>query len=362
MRIVVTGGIGSGKSSFAKALASFLPQHQSVSVDKIVASIGQLPAVSQAVAARFGTSDRRAVSAKAFSNPSDMAFLENLVNPMVCDELRLLLPKGADAVVEFPLWVERNGASLGIHDLVVSVLSSPEAARARAEERDADRPGRAARAASLQTDDKTREMVSDIVVRNDSDMESLIRSARSVAAEILCRQTASSGGKAGIVSGSFDPFTMGHAWIVEKALSIVDTVVVSVANNPAKKGMFDFDERISLVERTLSHTLSPSDLRRVVLDVLPEKSMLVGRAGKLGASFVFRGIRNSTDFEYERQIDLVQNKIAPDILTVYLVPDRRLTEISSSMIKGLAGLDGWREAASGYVAPCVIEAMAKKIA
>lgn len=149
-----------------------------------------------------------------------------------------------------------------------------------------------------------------------------------------------------IISGSFDPITNGHVWLVQEALKLVETVHFVIATNPNKTPMFTAIERFEMAFRVFDYL---GMLDRVEVRLLPAKTMLVEYAREFGCDLIVRGLRNATDFEYEHTIDMVQRKVNPEVRTVYLMTPHHLTEVSSSMVKSLVGLNGWERVVSDYV-------------
>lgn len=162
--------------------------------------------------------------------------------------------------------------------------------------------------------------------------------------------------RAAVVSGSFDPFTNGHLYLVNEALNFFDKVYVVIASNPAKKGLLEFDERLALCHEIFDTSASDA---RVDVSVLKPGFMLIEHAQALGATAIVRGLRNATDFEYEHSIDLVQRKLS-SIRTMYFITPREYTEVSSSLIRSLYGLQGWDRAIKDYVPPAVLTALLRK--
>lgn len=166
--------------------------------------------------------------------------------------------------------------------------------------------------------------------------------------------------KTGIVAGSFDPITNGHVWLIKKAAGLVDKLHVVVGVNPTKKYYFDVDERIRQVRTVLGQELSHDEYSRT--EVVHHGGFLIEYAQLVDAQYIIRGIRDTNDFVYEHQIQLVNKKIAQDVDTVYLIPPVEFTEVSSSTVKGLIGFDGWKRIAGQYVHSTVIQAFEQKIA
>lgn len=159
----------------------------------------------------------------------------------------------------------------------------------------------------------------------------------------------------GMVAGSFDPITNGHEWLIRQALYLCDKVVVIVGNNPSKKYMFSGEERLNMIHRAIQIP----DTNRFEVDYLHDE-LLINAAKQRGCNFLIRGIRNAADFEYEQQVQLINRKIQPEIETLFVIPPRELTEVSSSTVKGLVGFKGWESIVSTYVHPAVLQALRER--
>ena len=159
--------------------------------------------------------------------------------------------------------------------------------------------------------------------------------------------------KVGVYAGSFDPVTNGHFWMIDEGLNLFDELIVAVGVNPSKKTMFTLDERLAVLKRYMCTTP-----HSYVMSF--ENKYLVEFAKEVGANYILRGIRNSVDSEFERGMRNINQDLAPDIQTVFLMPPRHLAEVSSSLVKGLVGPDGWKSVVSNYVNPVVLEMLEKK--
>jgi len=133
--------------------------------------------------------------------------------------------------------------------------------------------------------------------------------------------------KIALFPGSFDPITNGHLDIIKRASKIFDTVIVAVSININKKEFIDIETRLKLIKECTF------DLKNV--SVLNYNGLTVDFAKKVGASAIIRGLRNSNDFEFEK--DLAQTNMALDssIETITLYTKPALSYISSSMVKEL---------------------------
>jgi len=135
-----------------------------------------------------------------------------------------------------------------------------------------------------------------------------------------------------IYPGSFDPVTYGHIDLIHRALSLFDEVFVVVAKNPEKKPLLDVIERVRLVERAVR------DLKRVCVESFD--GLTVEYAKKKGAQSVIRGLRATSDFDYEFQMALTNRELAKDVDTIFLMPSETHFYLSSKLIKEIAERGG----------------------
>jgi pantetheine-phosphate adenylyltransferase len=131
-----------------------------------------------------------------------------------------------------------------------------------------------------------------------------------------------------IYPGTFDPITMGHVDILDRALNLFDEVIVAVAVNSAKDPVFSLEERISMIEETFA------DNKRVQVHAV--SGLLVDFAHQKKAKALVRGIRAVSDFDYEFQLALMNRKLKREVESVFLMPGFRWIYISSSIIKDAA--------------------------
>ncbi len=133
--------------------------------------------------------------------------------------------------------------------------------------------------------------------------------------------------KVALFPGSFDPFTKGHDAIVEQGLKVFDRIVIGVGANMQKSGLLTLENRLRLIKDLYA------DNPRVEAGVY---SALTGDYAKqVGADFFLRGMRNTVDYEYERNLMLINQQIFPDITTVLLFTPPQYVAVSSSMIREL---------------------------
>ena len=135
-----------------------------------------------------------------------------------------------------------------------------------------------------------------------------------------------------IYPGSFDPVTFGHLDLIERALDIFDELIVVVASNASKKTLFTAEERISFLKSALKN--------RPQVQVRSWEGLTVTLAEKEKAYTLIRGIRATSDFDYEFQMALTNRKLAPRIDTMFLMPSESHFYLSSRLIKEIAQLGG----------------------
>jgi pantetheine-phosphate adenylyltransferase len=163
----------------------------------------------------------------------------------------------------------------------------------------------------------------------------------------------------GMVTGSFDPITLGHQWMVARACKLFDDVYFAIAYNSNKQGLFTADERSVLVDRVLSCSLAPNHYKKIKI-VKVDQEFTVSVAKELGVNTIMRGIRNSKDFEYEKDIQGFNADIEPAIDHVFVLPPEDMTRISSSAIKAFMGTKNWEAKVARYVHPLVLHELKRK--
>lgn len=150
--------------------------------------------------------------------------------------------------------------------------------------------------------------------------------------------------------GSFDPLTNGHLDIIQRASQLFDHVVVGVGHNTSKQALFTPEEKVDLISTVVD------DLPNV--DVTIMHGLTVQFMSEIGAKFIVRGLRNSKDFEYERDIAGVNSALA-DVETILLLAKPENQNISSSMVKeiGSMGADNMAK----FVPKVVVDALKERL-
>jgi len=156
--------------------------------------------------------------------------------------------------------------------------------------------------------------------------------------------------KKAVYAGSFDPITNGHIDVVERSLRFLDRIIIAVANNPAKRSLFTVQERVALIRSVFRG--------RGEIEVTSFSGLLVDFLDRVGVSFVIRGLRAVSDFEYEFQMALTNRKLRPASDTLFLMPGQQYFYVSSSVVKQIAALGG---SVSCFVPPQVERALRRKL-
>ncbi|MDR3426765.1 MULTISPECIES: pantetheine-phosphate adenylyltransferase [Silvimonas] len=146
----------------------------------------------------------------------------------------------------------------------------------------------------------------------------------------------------GVYAGSFDPVTNGHLWMIEHGVRLFDEMIVAIGENPDKRYTFSVEERLAMLRESTQH-LPNLRVERF------ENRFLVDYARDLNADYIIRGIREAADYEFERKMRYVNADLAPHIDTIFLMPPREIAEVSSTMVKGLVGPEGWEGVVGQYV-------------
>ena len=140
------------------------------------------------------------------------------------------------------------------------------------------------------------------------------------------------GRRIAVYSGTFDPVTLGHEDVIRRAAGLFDQLIVAVAVAHHKKTLFTLEQRIAQVAAVFA------DLPSV--RALPFEGLMVDFCREQGACAIVRGIRNVADFDYEAQMAAMNQKMAPAVETVFLLPQPQLQCISSTLVREIAKLGG----------------------
>jgi pantetheine-phosphate adenylyltransferase len=150
--------------------------------------------------------------------------------------------------------------------------------------------------------------------------------------------------------GSFDPVTLGHLDLIERAAAFCSELVVAVIHNPSKKTMFSLEERQQILTQSLAH------LSNVSVDYF--SGLLVDFLKQRSANLVVRGLRDSSDAPIEFQMARLNRQMYPECDTLWLASDGRYAHVSSSFVREIARLGG---PVQHLVTPAVAERLAQKL-
>jgi pantetheine-phosphate adenylyltransferase len=159
----------------------------------------------------------------------------------------------------------------------------------------------------------------------------------------------------GLYPGTFDPITLGHTDIIQRAMALVDRLVIGVAINRDKGPLFSLEERVQMVEAECAAITAK---HRGEIVVHPFENLLIDCARDVGASVIVRGLRAVADFEYEFQMVGMNRAWTPAIETVFLMADARRQAIASKLVKEIARLGG---DVSKFVTPEVCAALIARL-
>ena len=135
-----------------------------------------------------------------------------------------------------------------------------------------------------------------------------------------------------VYPGSFDPVTYGHLDIIRRSRSLADELIVGVLNNKAKTPLFSMEERVKMLEEMTKNMPG--------VKVVPFEGLLIDFAKEMSAGIVVRGLRAVTDFEYELQMAQTNNKLSPELETVFLTTSLEYSYLSSTIVKEVAAFGG----------------------
>lgn len=138
-----------------------------------------------------------------------------------------------------------------------------------------------------------------------------------------------------VVPGSFDPVTLGHLDVIERAAKIFDEVHVLVVHNPAKTALLPVAQRVSLIEKAVADAQTGGTIRVTSWSM----GLLVDYCTEVGASVLVKGVRSQVDVTYETPMAIVNRNLA-GVETVFLLPDPANAYVSSSLVRQVAALGG----------------------
>lgn len=131
-----------------------------------------------------------------------------------------------------------------------------------------------------------------------------------------------------VFPGSFDPLTIGHCDILERALPLFEQIIVAIGHNAQKKYLFSLEQRLAFIQKTFQH--EPK------ISVQHYTGLTINYCQKVGAQYLLRGVRSTTDFEYERSISQMNYQVSNQkVDTIFLICQPAYTHISSTIVREL---------------------------
>ena len=161
--------------------------------------------------------------------------------------------------------------------------------------------------------------------------------------------------RTGLYPGTFDPVTLGHLDIIERATALVDELVIGVAINRDKGPLFSLEERVEMIEAECAEVS-----KRTGCEIIahPFENLLIDCAHDVGAGIIIRGLRAVADFEYEYQMVGMNRVLDDSIETVFLMAEAKHQAIASKLVKEIARLGG---DVSKFVTPAVRESLIARL-
>ncbi len=140
-----------------------------------------------------------------------------------------------------------------------------------------------------------------------------------------------------IYAGSFDPFTNGHLDVLKASFAVANVVYVAICIHPSKKPLFSFEERAAWIEEAVKAECGKygSRIKVTAFDVL-----VIDAARKHGASIMIRGLRDSTDLDYEMQMAGMNEIMAPELQTVFIPASPSVRTITATLVRQIASMGG----------------------
>jgi len=157
----------------------------------------------------------------------------------------------------------------------------------------------------------------------------------------------------GFYPGSFDPVTNGHLDVIERACKIVDVLYIGIGINSQKSPLLTDEERLSLLRETCAPIAKRTNTEINFVDF---DTLMVNAARKVGASLIIRGLRDTTDYNYEMQMVGMNSQMAPDLQTVFVPATPHVRHISATLVRQVAQMGG---DVSAFVPPVVLKALKK---
>jgi pantetheine-phosphate adenylyltransferase len=159
--------------------------------------------------------------------------------------------------------------------------------------------------------------------------------------------------RVGFNPGTFDPVHNGHIDIFERAVKLVDKLVIGVGVNPGKGPLFTLEERVEMIREETAHLTNIGEI-----EVIPYEGLTTAVAREVGATMIVRGLRAVADFEFEFQLTVMNQQLDGEVETVFMMADPRHLALASRLVKEIAQLGG---DISKFVPPRVQERLLARV-
>lgn len=160
--------------------------------------------------------------------------------------------------------------------------------------------------------------------------------------------------RSGFYSGSFDPVTLGHTDVIRRAARLVDRLVIGIGVNPGKSPLFSVAERVAMLE---AETAPIAHETGTTIEIAQFSGLAIDASAAAGATVIFRGLRDGTDFDYEMQMAGMNGEMAPGIETVFVAASPNVRHIAANLVRAVATMGG---DPSAFVSRAVAEMLMAK--
>jgi pantetheine-phosphate adenylyltransferase len=150
-------------------------------------------------------------------------------------------------------------------------------------------------------------------------------------------KTPRAGQRVALFAGSFDPVTNGHVDLVAKAVHLADRLVLAIGIHPGKTPLFSADERLAMIDEVCAPLARAAGCE---LSSITFSDLVVTAARRAGATILLRGVRDSTDFDYEMQMAGMNAAMAPEVQTLFLPAAPAVRPITATLVRQIASMGG----------------------
>jgi pantetheine-phosphate adenylyltransferase len=161
--------------------------------------------------------------------------------------------------------------------------------------------------------------------------------------------------RTGFYSGSFDPITNGHIDVIRRSAGLVDRLVIGIGIHPGKTPLFPVAEKVALIAADTGEIASATGCR---IETVEFGGLTIDAARAVGATVIFRGLRDGTDLDYEMQMSGMNGAMAPDIQTVFLPASPDVRHITATLVRQIAQMGG---NVQSFVTPATERALRAKV-